>query len=120
VPTRGVATKDDVTATAGTKPVEGAAPDGIWKAGTITTTAHPHLRAGGGEVIHEASCTFDFSGHVDGGTAPKTGNSTVTLTATARRLQHDRGSVLVDGDRASDRFGNTLSVASTRTLRCAH
>jgi hypothetical protein len=111
-----VAGDGDVSATAGTALFTGA-DKGTWKAGAVQLTTYAKLEAGGKPVVHKAECTFSFEGTA--GTATVKGASDVTLTRPGRPLQKGQQSVLVDGDSATDEFGNKLSVSSTRRLRCA-
>jgi hypothetical protein len=106
----------DVSATAGTTPFTGAQ-GGTWAAGSVQLKTYAKLEAGGKPVVHQAECTFSFSGANASG-AKVEGTSTVTLTEPGRPLQKGQQSVLVDGDSANDSFGNKLSVSSTRRLQC--
>jgi hypothetical protein len=110
-----VAGDGDVSATAGTTLLTGA-DKGTWTAGPVQLKTYAKLEAGGKPVVHEAECTFSFSGTA--GNAPKNGTSKVTLTKPGRPLQKGQQSVLVDGDSATDSFGNKLAVTSTRRLQC--
>jgi hypothetical protein len=111
-----VAGDGDVSATAGTTPFTGAQ-GGTWTAGPVQLKTYAKLKAGGMPVVHQAECTFSFSGNNASG-ATVAGTSTVTLTKPGRLLQKGQQSVLADGDSATDSFGNKLAVTSTRRLHC--
>jgi hypothetical protein len=110
-----VAGDGDVSATAGTVLFTGA-DKGTWTAGSVQLKTYAKLEAGGKPVVHQAECTFSFSGSA--GNTAVTGTSRVTLTKPGRPLQKGQQSVLVDGDSVTDSFGNKLAVTSTRRLQC--
>lgn len=104
-----VATAGSVQATVSTDgTANGAADSGTWSGGTITETTYPKLTAGGA-VVHEATCTFSFTG-TKGGNPVTVPPSTVTLSASGTPLQRGQSAVLVAGDKAQDTFGNTLEA----------
>ena len=115
MPAKPAAGDGDVSATVGKKPFTGA-DKGTWTAGRVQLTTYAKLKAGGKAVVHKAECTFSFSGTA--GNTTVSGSSTVTLTKTGRPLQKGQQSVLVDGDSATDDFGNKLTASSTRRLHC--
>ncbi|MCX4650256.1 MULTISPECIES: hypothetical protein [unclassified Streptomyces] len=94
--------------------VEGAN-SGKWTAGEVKEVASSTLSVGGAFVLHEATCEFGFSGANSSGVAV-VGASTVTLQASNRRLRADGRGVLLDGDTAKDKYGNTLAASSTGPL----
>jgi hypothetical protein len=109
---KSLACQADVSATPGTAPFTGAA-SGTWTAGEITVTPHPRLQVGETPVISGAACTFAFVSTDGSGV---TGSQTVTLSAGATKLRDGPATLLVNGDQATDAFGNTLHVASARKL----
>lgn len=115
------AVEGDVSATASsaTAPSTQPAWQGAWRAGNVTETAYAKLTVNGAKIIHEASCTFSFSG-VDTSVSPTppsvSMDSPVTLTATTKVLQKGAAFVLVDGDSASDAHGNQLRVSASGHL----
>jgi hypothetical protein len=110
-----VAVTGDVVATVGTTPFTGA-DLGTWTAGAVSVQFYNHLTSGGTTVIHQAECTFNFSGTNSGTGATITGSETVTLTAGATVLQRGQSGVLVQGDVAIGTFGNKLEVQTTNVL----
>lgn len=114
MPPISVAIQGDVVATPGTVPATGAA-SGTWTAGPVSYQSYSKLKVGG-NVIHQASCTFNFSGATSGGSAV-TDVSTVTLTAGSTKLQKGSTFVLQNGDQKSDSFGNKLQAQSSRKLK---
>jgi len=112
-----VAVAADISVSPGVVLCLGAA-KGAWKAGPVTVSTYRSLTVGGAETAWEARCTFTFTGT---GPSPSeaevTDSSDVTLTATAKKLLGGGNYVLVDGDRAQDEYGNTLSVSATGKLR---
>ena len=109
------AVEGDVTATAGTSPYTGAE-SGSWTAGSVSYQSYDKLSIGGTPVIHEASCTFNFSGASSSG-ATITGSETVTLSAGSTKLQGASSSVLVDGDSETGSYGNELKVQTGAKLK---
>jgi len=110
-----VATAGTVTPTPGTDVTAGGKADnGAWTAGPVTELAYPKLTAAQGAVIHGASCRFAFAGSKSG--SPVAVTSSVTLTAAVTKLQHGVAGVLVDGDTASDVYGNALTVHAVAKL----
>lgn len=112
-----VAVSADISAAPGSALYTGAA-KGTWTAGPVTVSTYRKLTIGGAETAWEARCTFTFAGF--GPTPaenPVSGSSNVTLTATAKKLQGGGNHVLVNGDRAQDGYGNTLSVSASGKLR---
>jgi hypothetical protein len=108
-----VATKGTVQATASAdKNDQGKADTGAWTAGEITETTDPRLSVGGAAVVHQATCTFSFTGSK--GSSPPViikDSSSVTLSPQQTTLQGGQTAVLLDGDSARDTFGNTLKVS---------
>ncbi len=110
----GVAKAGDVTASVGTT-YFGTATSGAWTAaGPVTETTYSFLTIQGAAVVHQASCSFSFSG--SDGTNAVTGASSVTLTASSTTLQKGSTFVLRDGDSAQDIYGNTLTVSAPNIL----
>jgi hypothetical protein len=82
------------------------------------TTRYPFMTIGGVAVIHQAMCTFSFTGTGPSpGNAPVSGTSIVTLTATSTTLQKGSTFVLRDGDTKQDSFGNTLAVSASNHVK---
>jgi hypothetical protein len=108
-----VATKGTVQATASIDQADnGKADTGKWTAGEVGETTDPKLSAGGAAVLHQATCTFSFTGSK--GSSPPvtiTDSATVTLSPQQTTLQGGQTAVLLDGDSAQDSFGNTLKVS---------
>lgn len=112
-----VAVGTDISAAPGSALYTGAE-KGTWTAGPVTVSTYRSLTVGGAETAWEARCTFTFTGTGPSPSeAPVPGSSDVTLTATAKKLLGGGNYVLVDGDRAQDEYGNTLSVSATGKLR---
>lgn len=97
MPAISVAVDGDVTATPGSITTVKDAQSGKWTAGTISYKTYPKLKVNGKPVIHEASCTFTFSGTNSSG-ATVTGSETVKLSAGTAKLQKGADKVLKDGD----------------------
>ena len=113
---KNVAVEGDVVATAGTSPFTGA-DKGTWTAGQISYQSYAKLTVSGQKVIHEASCTYDFSGTTTDGN-PILGKESVTLTASPTLLQKGQSQVLVNGDAAKDsKYGNKLEVQTSNVLK---
>lgn len=114
-----VAVKGEVTAEASTSPAPTGMSNvaGTWSAGEVSETSYPQLKVGGTEVIHQASCTFTWTGNntETGAEAPDV-TSEVTLVATTRILQGRGSFVLVDGNVGDDLHGNKLSVSAAGHL----
>lgn len=110
-----VAKDGDVKATKGSKLLDGAA-SGTWAAGAVSTTPYPFLTIDGFAVIHEAKCTFTFTG-LTSASVSISGTSDVKLTAASTTLQEGSTFVLRDGDKKEDGFGNTLTAQATKHLR---
>jgi hypothetical protein len=108
-----VAVDGEATATPSATPATGA-DSGKWTAGEITYTSYPKLKVGGTKVIWKASCTFSFDGK--SGNTPKKASETVTLTATAKKLNKSQNAVLVSGDTKTGPEGNTISVTAAGKL----
>ncbi|MGW0411248.1 hypothetical protein ACWDZX_08115 [Streptomyces collinus] len=111
---RAVVARGGVSAMAGAAPLKGA-DSGTWSAGTVAETPSSRVTVGGSPVLHQASCSFTFTGKA--GQTVVGGASTVTLTATAGGLLADGKGVLLDGDSAQDEYGNTLTAGSSAALR---
>jgi hypothetical protein len=93
---------------------------GVWTAEPVRLTLLPDARSDGHPLVRSASCTFRFKGKLD--SDPQTvvtGSAEVELVAAPGVLRVGGGDVLRDGDRASERFGNSVAVTSTATWRCA-
>jgi hypothetical protein len=118
MPAKSVATEGDVTVTLGTTAPTGLTPPTGWaQDGDITYTTYPFFTVGGKAVIHQASCSFKYTGTDSGGTT-QTMPSSVTLTANPTVLQKGTTNVLLNGDTASDTpYGNTLTVVTTNPLK---
>lgn len=105
------------TASAMTAPSTQPSWQGAWTAGPVSETSYPKLTVQGAKVIHEARCTFSFSGgDTASNGAPVATSSTVTLRAGATILQKGNSKVLVNGDNASDSHGNRLEIAAAGAL----
>src|SRR5262245_22492197 len=100
-----VAVTGEVVATASTTTTLSGV-SGSWTAGPVIETPYPKLTVGGATVIHEATCTFTFSG----GPPPTTVPSVVTLRPSPTALQGGLSNVLRDGDVEVDTNGNQLAV----------
>jgi hypothetical protein len=117
MPLKPVAKDGDVTATARSTKLPPAV-SGSWTAGSVVTTRYPFMTIGGVAVIHQAMCTFSFTGTGPSpGNAPVSGTSIVTLTATSTTLQKGSTFVLRDGDTKQDSFGNTLAVSASNHVK---
>jgi hypothetical protein len=114
---KSIAVEGDVSATPGNTPYTGAE-SGSWTAGTITYQGYDPLTIGGTRVVREASCTFSFSGASSSG-ATITGTETVTLSASATKLQGGSSNLLVDGDSEVGSYGNELLVQTGAKLQTA-
>jgi hypothetical protein len=112
-----VAVASDVSATAGTGLVDGA-DSGTWTPGPVQCQSHAKLQIGGAETVWQATCNYVFSGLSSSGVGVP-GASSVTLTASATKLQGGGSNVLRDGDENSDEFGNKLSVSASGKLQSA-
>lgn len=114
-----VAVEGDTVATASSVPAPSTQPgwSGKWTAGAVSETSYPKLTVEGVKVIHEARCTFSFSGKETASSAPVSMTSNVTLRAGATILQKGNSKVLVDGDNASDSHGNRLEIKATGALK---
>jgi hypothetical protein len=110
-----VATKGTVQATASSDQKDnGKADTGAWTAGEVTETTDPKLSVGGAAVVQQATCTFSFNGSKGPPPSPPAvikDSSVVTLSPQQTTLQGGQTAVLLDGDSASDTFGNTLKVS---------
>lgn len=105
------------TASAATAPSTQPTWQGAWTAGAVSETSYPKLAVEGVKVIHEARCTFSFSGgDTASNGAPVSTNSTVTLRAGTTLLQKANSKVLVNGDNASDSHGNRLEIVAAGAL----
>lgn len=114
-----VAVTGDTVATASSATAPSTQPtwSGAWTAGPVTETAYPKLSVNAKGVIHQARCTFTYSG-VDASSAPVGPlTSTVTLSAATTILQKGVSNVLRDGDTRSDIHGNKLEVRASGKLR---
>jgi hypothetical protein len=115
---KAVAGKGDVKATKGSTDPPGQV-SGSWTVkGDVEYKAYSKLKAGGAEVIHTASCNFEYvNGKLpDGKPAPATVPSSVTLKGSGTRLQGSASGVILDGDDESDSYGNKLAASSSRKL----
>jgi hypothetical protein len=94
---------------------------GSWSAAGVVPVPASGATAGAAKVLVGASCVFTFTGTTTSSpSSPFTSPpSTVTLTPRTRVLHRVEGAPLVNGDTASDAFGNKLTVASTATWRTA-
>lgn len=92
---------------------------GAWAAlGSVTETTVTVAGSDGRRVVRTASCTFGFTGtNTQSGAAFTSPPSTVTLNPATRTLKVGGGDPLVDGDEATDTFGNKVSVSSSATWR---
>lgn len=114
-----VAVTSDVAATAGTGLYTGAA-KGTWMPGPVTVSTYAKLTIGGAAAAWQAKSTFAFAGF--GPTpaeTPISGTSTVTLSASTKKLQGRASHVLVNGDEKSDSYGNKVKVSASGKLRSA-
>jgi hypothetical protein len=73
----------------------------------------------GKKIVRSATCQFSFTGTNTQSGASFTSSSTVTLTPATRKLKVGGSDPLVDGDEATDTFGNKVSVSCTATWRTA-
>jgi hypothetical protein len=104
-----VATAGTVKATASVDTVDNSKADtGMWTAGEVAETADPKLAVGSAAVLHQAICVFTFAGTK--GNTPVADSSKVTLSPKQTTLESGQTAVLLDGDSASDSFGNMLAV----------
>ncbi|TMV00040.1 hypothetical protein [Streptomyces sp. DASNCL29] len=117
MPTAAVAGRGDVTTIVG-KRLPPPATKGMWTAGVVEETVARTLEAGGGLVLHEATCVFNFTGTTDPpASTPVSATSTVKLSARESRLLVGGKGVLLHGGSAEDSFGNKLQATSSRPLR---
>lgn len=105
------------TASLSTAPSTQPAWTGAWVAGAVTESAYAKLTVGAKAVIHQARCTFTFTGADASGAPVGPLTSTVTLTAAQTVLQKGASSVLRHGDRASDSHGNAVEIRAAGKLR---
>jgi hypothetical protein len=86
---------------------------GSWAAGTISLTTVSVAQSDSKDIVTTASCQFVFTGtNSQSGATFTSSPSTVTLTSVVRKLQVNSSYPLVNGDQATDSFGNRLSVSS--------
>jgi hypothetical protein len=114
VATAGTAT---ATASAELKFTGGTADSGSWTAGPVTETADSTLEVGSAAVIHQATCTFSFTGKLANVAVADV--SPVTLKPKATKLRGGGVDVLLDGDSEQDTFGNKVSVSVPATSKLA-
>lgn len=114
---KSVAVAADVSASGGTTPYSPAV-SGTWTPGSVSCDSYAKLKTGSAATVWKASCDFSFTGPDSNGVTV-TGSSSVTLTASATKLQGGGTNVLRDGDQATDSYGNKLSVAASGKLRSA-
>jgi hypothetical protein len=108
----------DIKATAGTT-MYSPAVTGSWVAGPVQpVTGYAKLTTGGSQVVHEAKCTFSFTGTGPSpGNAPVSGTSTVTLSGKTTKLQKGKSNVIHDGDSEQDSYGNKLEAQASGKLK---
>ncbi len=111
---RALGRQGDVTASVGTVFFTGAT-SGTWTAGSVSVTTSDALRSDGSLAATEATCDFTFSG--SNGTSPVAGSSTVKLSPSTRAIRVGGRHPLVDGDAATDAYGNSLQVSSSASVR---
>jgi hypothetical protein len=120
-----VARAGDVSATASSATNypndKSPAATGSWAVlGAVSETTVSVAESDGSKVVRSASCQFSFTGtNTQGGASFTSPPSTVTLTPATRKLKVGGSYPLVDGDEATDAFGNKVSVSSTATWRTA-
>ncbi len=108
-----VATKGTAQASPSADKLDGGkAATGAWAPapGPVGETPDTTLTVGGAAVLHQAQCTFLFSGSTSSGSAVAD-SSTVVLTPKSTTLRAGQTAVLLDGDSTSDSFGNTVQVS---------
>lgn len=96
----------------------GKAASGTWTPGPVVETADTTLTVGGAGVLHQAQCTFTFSGTASSG-APVADSSTVVLTPKSTTLRAGQTAVLLDDDSTSDLPGNTVKVSVPASSKLA-
>jgi hypothetical protein len=98
----------------------GKAATGAWSLGPdpVDETADTTLTVGGAGVLHQARCTFVFSGSTSSG-SPVADSSTVVLTPKSTTLRAGQIAVLLHDDSASDLFGNTVKVSVPASSKLA-
>ena len=116
---KSAAVKTDVDAVPSkTDPEEADPGSGSWSDGEISVQTHARLKINQTEVIHQASCTFTYSGGTTGGgkspLAPIP--ETVVLNAQGTKLQKGLGHVLINGDTITGPMGNELKIQATSKL----
>jgi hypothetical protein len=113
-----VCCKGDVQPTADSNPISGDS-SGSWTVGPagVSYKTYAHLTVGGKEVVHEASCDFNYSGVK--GNSSYTDSETVTLTAKTTVLEHGSSNVLLNAESAQGTkgTGNKLEVQSSRVVK---
>jgi hypothetical protein len=95
-----------------------------WTPGNVNVTKYAKLKIGGQAVIHEAKCTFSFSG-TDSNGAAVSGSEDVVLSAAAAgttKLQKSANQVLRDGDSSDSTsgkslYGNVVKISSSGKLK---
>jgi hypothetical protein len=119
-----VAVRGETVATASPRKAPSTNPawKGTWTAGPVTETSYGKLSVRNVKVIHEANCTFSFSG-LDTSVSPTPPSvfmtSDLKLSATTKILQKGASFVLVDGDQLIDTHGNRLRVGAAGHLTTA-
>lgn len=111
---RSVAVEGEVTATPGLIPFPPAV-SGAWTPGNVSYQKYEGLTVKKVPVIHQARCTFTFSGATGNG-APVSGSETVTLVAKSTQLQNGQAYVLLNGDTQVGVYGNTLTAIASGPL----
>ncbi len=115
--TKSVAKMGDVIATPGTIMLSPAV-GGSWSAAPVTYTIIRKVAIGGVGALHQAECTFTFTG-ADPMGVPVVGAETVTLVAGSTKLTGSTQAVLVDGDQKEGIYKNKLVVNTGNKLTSA-
>ncbi|ODS24452.1 hypothetical protein AB835_03900 [Candidatus Endobugula sertula] len=91
---------------------------GSWKvAEPVRYTSHNKLKYNGTPLIYKAQCTFGFSGTDSSSGKTMTDSETIILQAKPSTLKESGNNVLLHGDKAVGKNGNTLTVNSSNTLK---
>jgi hypothetical protein len=105
-----IAVEGDVIAIPGATPYPPAV-SGAWIPGPVTYTSYSKVAVNSVGVIHEARCTFTFTGvGPPPANNPVSGTEDVTLSAGDTAVNGSQSSVLLDGDSETGSYGNQLQV----------
>jgi hypothetical protein len=96
----------------------GKAATGTWTPGPVDETVDATLTVGRAGVLHQAKCTFSFTGTASSG-ATVADSSTVVLTPKSTTLRAGQTDVLLNDDSTSDTFGNTVQVSVPASSKLA-